>query len=69
MEELKELTLEVLNDYGPLALQYGATEGVTPFRDYLKEAYAKENEFGEGDELIVTNGSQQALDLLGKVLL
>jgi len=69
IDELKELSVEILNDYGPLALQYGATEGVTPFREYLKETYAKENEFGEGDELIVTNGSQQALDLLGKIML
>ena len=69
IETLKEICVDVLDEFGPVALQYGATEGVSQFRDYLKEAYAKEDEFKDGDELVITNGSQQALDLLGKVLL
>jgi 2-aminoadipate transaminase len=69
IEELKEITVEVLKEHGPDALQYGATEGVSQFRNFLKEEYAKDDEFGDNDELVVTNGSQQALDLLGKILL
>jgi 2-aminoadipate transaminase len=69
IEELKEITVEVLSEFGPVALQYGATEGVSQFRDFLKEAYAKDDEFVDGDELVITNGSQQALDLLGKILI
>ena len=69
IKEIGEIVDEVLTQFGPVALQYGATEGVTQFRDWLKEDYAKHGEFREGDELIVTNGSQQALDLLGKILL
>jgi 2-aminoadipate transaminase len=69
IDELKEITVEVLSDHGPDALQYGATEGVSQFRDFLKEEYAKDDEFGDNDELVITNGSQQALDLLGKILL
>ena len=69
IEDLKEITVEVLNEFGPVALQYGATEGVSQFRDFLKETYAKDDEFDDGDELVITNGSQQALDLLGKILL
>ena len=69
IEEIREIVDEVLTDYGTVALQYGATEGVTQFRDWLKEDYAKLGEFHDGDELVITNGSQQALDLLGKILL
>jgi 2-aminoadipate transaminase len=69
VEVLKRICTEVLDEYGRVALQYGATEGVSQFRDYLKEEYAKDDEFKDGDELVITNGSQQALDLLGKVLL
>ena len=69
IQEIREIVDEVLTDFGPAALQYGATEGVTQFRDWLKEDYAKDGEFRDGDELVVTNGSQQALDLLGKILL
>jgi 2-aminoadipate transaminase len=69
IEELKEITVDVLSEFSEVALQYGATEGVTQFRTYLKEEYAKDGEFTDADELVVTNGSQQALDLLGKILL
>jgi 2-aminoadipate transaminase len=69
VDELKEIAQHVLEEHWQQALQYGATEGVTEFRDHLKEAYAKEDEYKEGDSLIITNGSQQALDLLGKVML
>ena len=69
IQEIREIVDEVLTDYGTVALQYGATEGVTQFRDWLKEDYAKQGEFHDGDDLVVTNGSQQALDLLGKILL
>jgi len=69
IKEIGEIVDEVLRDHGPVALQYGATEGVTQFRDWLKEDFARLHEFRDGDELIVTNGSQQALDLLGKILL
>jgi 2-aminoadipate transaminase len=69
IEELKQICVEVLDEFGTVALQYGATEGVTQFRDHLKEVYAKDDEFVDGDELVITNGSQQALDLLGKILL
>ena len=51
------------------ALQYGATEGYQPLREQLSSFMA-----GKGvpdvapDQLIVTTGSQQALDLLGKTM-
>ena len=57
IQEIREIADEVLTEFGPAALQYGATEGVTQFRDWLKEDYAKDGEFRDGDELVVTNGA------------
>ena len=52
------------------ALQYGATEGYQPLREQLAGFMQSKGVQGlAGDGLIVTTGSQQALDLLGKTLL
>jgi len=52
------------------ALQYGATEGYNPLREQLAAFMAAKGVADlRPDQLIVTTGSQQALDLIGKVLL
>ncbi|MCW5652743.1 PLP-dependent aminotransferase family protein [Hydrogenophaga sp.] len=52
------------------ALQYGATEGYQPLREQLAAFAASKGAGGVGaNDLIVTTGSQQALDLLGKTLI
>ncbi|HNI77429.1 MAG TPA: PLP-dependent aminotransferase family protein [Giesbergeria sp.] len=52
------------------ALQYGATEGYQPLREQLSAFMASKGAQGVApDNLIVTTGSQQALDLLGKTLI
>ncbi len=52
------------------ALQYGATEGYQPLREQLSAFMASKGAQGVVPEnLIVTTGSQQALDLLGKTLI
>ena len=52
------------------ALQYGATEGHQPLREQLAAFMARKGVAGVApDNLIVTTGSQQALDLLGKTLI
>src|SRR5438552_4356686 len=59
----------VLESDGAQALQYGPSEGYRPLRKLLAERLSR---FGIGcsaDDILVTNGSQQALDLIGKILL
>ncbi len=57
------------NDPGA-ALQYGATEGFNPLREQLAQfMVSKGAQDVAPDQLIVTTGSQQALDLLGKTLI
>jgi DNA-binding transcriptional MocR family regulator len=53
-----------------MALQYGATEGYGPLREQIA-AFMHSKGVGDlaAEQLIVTTGSQQALDLLGKVLI
>ena len=52
------------------ALQYGATEGYNPLREQLASFMATKGVAGlQPEDLIVTTGSQQALDLLGKTLI
>ena len=51
------------------ALQYGATEGFSPLKEQLSAFMATKGASVTADEIIVTTGSQQALDLLGKTLI
>lgn len=50
-------------------LQLGSPSGYEPLRRYLLEDARRHGLAGEGDDLIITNGCQQALDLIGRVLL
>jgi DNA-binding transcriptional MocR family regulator len=66
LDELRVAAAAVLDasgTYGSGALQYGRTEGVTELRELLAARSA-----ASADHVIVTTGSQQALDLLGRCL-
>ena len=69
VEGLKEASANVLREEPGPALQYGATEGYQPLRDQLSTYMATKGATVAAHELIVTTGSQQALDLLGKTLI
>ncbi len=69
IEQLKEISCEVLDTEGAQALQYGATEGDKRLREILVERYKKEGLKLELDNLIITTASQQALDLIPKIFI
>jgi 2-aminoadipate transaminase len=50
-------------------LQLGSPSGYEPLRRYLIEEARRQLVAGPGDDLLITNGCQQALDLIGRVLL
>ena len=50
-------------------LQLGSPSGYEPLRRYLMEEAHAQGTAGPGDDLLITNGCQQGLDLLGRVLL
>ncbi|MDX1613617.1 MAG: PLP-dependent aminotransferase family protein [Candidatus Promineifilaceae bacterium] len=59
----------VLSQHGSQALQYSTTEGYLPLRQLIVEKMARYGIEATPDNVLLTNGSQQALDLIGKVLL
>lgn len=69
LEDLYQINNAVLDRYGAAALQYDLTEGFAPFREALVAYLAAKTIETSADELLVFNGSQSVLDLLGKVLI
>jgi len=57
----------VLSREGPRALQYGATEGYEPLREQVAESLRRKGISCRAANILLTSGSQQALDLIGKV--
>lgn len=62
-----EVTAGVIADSGPTALQYGGGQGLPALRERLVEVMAAEGVPASPDDLVVTTGGQQALDLIGKL--
>lgn len=69
VEEIKASTERVLGGDPELALQYGPTEGYTPLRDEIVRHLNKDAFDCARENVAVTSGSQQGLDLLGRVFL
>ena len=69
VEGIKEASNKALIEDPGAALQYGATEGFGPLRDELASFMGTKGVELHANELIVTTGSQQALDLLGKTMI
>ena len=69
VEGLKEASAKALAEEPGGALQYGATEGYEPLRTQLSAFMKTKGVEVDSSGLIVTTGSQQALDLLGKTLI
>lgn len=69
VEEVKEACIRVLTDMGAQALQYGATEGFLPLRDMIARHSERYSIHATTDNILITSGSQQALDLLGKIFI
>lgn len=69
VQELKAITAHVLEHEGHLALQYGPTEGDARLRDELVKWMAKDGIRCTRDQVLITIGSQQGLDVIGHVFL
>jgi 2-aminoadipate transaminase len=66
---LSDICRDVLESRGETALQYGLTEGEHELRDEIRKWVAKDGIEVTPEQVFITNGSQQGLDLLGRVLL
>lgn len=69
VEEMQSAFNKVLSEQGRVALQYTTTEGYLPLRQWLAEQMSAEGAPVDADEILLVNGSQQALDMLGKLFI
>jgi 2-aminoadipate transaminase len=70
VEGIRKASAAVLEQDGRNALQYSTTEGYRPLRQFIADRYRKRLGLAiDPDEILITNGSQQCLDLIGKVLI
>ncbi|MEI7885348.1 MAG: PLP-dependent aminotransferase family protein [Clostridia bacterium] len=69
VNELVDICTKVLLEKGGAALQYSATEGIVALREQLAKLMQQAGITVNADQVLVTTGSQQVLDLAGKVFL
>ena len=71
IQDLKIIVQNVLNNHGKVALQYGATQGINELREIISERSHKEGMTtgATAENIMITSGSQQALDAVGKIFL
>ena len=69
VEEMKAAFDKVLSENGKVALQYGPTDGYLPLREWIANSLSTASCKIMPEQVLMTSGSQQALDLLGKVLI
>jgi 2-aminoadipate transaminase len=67
--EIAKSAAAVLEDSSNEALQYGSTEGYKPLREYIAKRYQNSGLDINSDNILMINGSQQGLDLIGKIFL
>jgi 2-aminoadipate transaminase len=60
---------DVLAEAGPAALQYSTTEGWRPLREWIARRMQKRGIGASADRVLITTGSQQGIDLVGKILI
>jgi 2-aminoadipate transaminase len=69
IEEIKAATEKVINKHGRDVFQYSTTEGYDKLREFIAGRYlARHNVAVAPEDILITSGSQQGLDLIGKVL-
>jgi 2-aminoadipate transaminase len=69
VDEFNAACEQVLKDWGAQALQYGSTEGYLPLREMIARHTGRYGISITAQNILITSGSQQALDLLGKVFI
>jgi len=69
VEEFRAATDAVLVKQGRKALQYSTTEGYLPLRQFIVQKMARYGIEATPENVLITSGSQQALDLIGKILI
>jgi 2-aminoadipate transaminase len=69
VKEFQEACNQVLSDHGAQALQYSTTEGYLPLRELIVRHNARFNVKVTTENILITSGSQQALDFIGRLFI
>jgi 2-aminoadipate transaminase len=69
VKQFQEACNYVLENLGPQALQYSTTEGYMPLREMIAKRTARYSVEVSSDNILITSGSQQALDFIGRLFL
>lgn len=69
VERMQQAFEKVLSSQGKVALQYGTSDGYAPLREWVAASLSLDGVKILPEQVLMTSGSQQALDLLGKVLI
>jgi DNA-binding transcriptional MocR family regulator len=69
VERLREIYGDVLAEAGPQALQYSISEGLPELRRWIAARMSADGMPCEADNILITAGSQQALDLIGRLFI
>ena len=69
VEDIKVIAAEILSEDGQNALQYGTTEGDPVLRGLLSERHKWQGVNVEVENILITTGSQQALDLVARIFI
>jgi len=69
IDAMREASERVLKEDGKAALQYAASEGYAPLREWVAQDLLKQGMNIHPDQVLITTGSQQGLDLVAKILI
>jgi len=69
VKELEEISCQLLREKGATALQYGPTEGEAALREELAKWLSHEKATIKPENILITTGSQQGLDIVSKIFL
>lgn len=69
VEAIAQAHAEVFAKEGPAAMQYSTTEGYGPLREWIRQYNAERGLHTSVEQLLITAGSQQGIDLVAKVML
>lgn len=69
LKEFKAACIKVLDENGPASLQYGSTDGYVPLRELIARHSARYGINITTENVLPTSGSQQALDLIGRIFI
>jgi len=67
VEQFREACNYVMDHFGPQSLQYSTTEGYRPLREMIARHISRFSSEVGADNILITSGSQQALDFVGRL--